>query len=77
MEPSLPYDGYGTEVVLLLLTLDESFFWTLRSDTKQSMGRVLDVVWCNIKRYKSKMGTLPYPSLGDSIRTIGVCFNPT
>ena len=27
----------------------------------RAMGRVLHVVSCNIKRYKSKMGTVTYP----------------
>ena len=30
------------------------------------MGRVLDVFHCNIKRYKSKMGTVIYPMVIDT-----------
>ena len=35
------------------VTLDESFFWMLRSDTRP-IGRVLDVVWYDLSVTKAK-----------------------
>ena len=50
--------GYVTDP-FAPVTLDGSFFWMLRSDTR-AMGRVLDVVWYDLSVTKAK-GSVTYP----------------
>ena len=61
------HTGYVTEVVLCFVTLDGSF-WDHHHHVLilTPLGRVLDLVYCNIKRYKRIMELLLFPTLPPS-----------
>ena len=49
--------GYVTDP-FAFVTFDGSFFWMLRSDTYLSMGRLLDVLHCDINALQEQRGRL-------------------